>query len=211
MAEKQRRGFWNGPVMQLVSIPLAAVGFIGFLSGTYDFDATWQLPNSDRGDAAISETGDIFITSNFYGRIQKYDSQGVFVKGWSVNNRGGIFWIGIDHGTLESYTARGRTLETFDLNGTLLASRMYEKHEETKVPRALDPKILSIVTRSDGTHISLKGRAQPISIKHLWWHYPILHPFVSWLVGTVGLFLNPTWRNGVFKTIRWKWARAKKR
>ena len=55
-----------------------------------------QFPLGNLNGIAIDKKGDIYLGIRGYSRIQRYNSEGVFLKGWFINAGGGLFDIWID-------------------------------------------------------------------------------------------------------------------
>ena len=69
---------------------MTLLGLFGFSTGglTSWHKAFWvslktELPLGDLGGVAVDSKGNVYCVANFYGRIQKYSSNGTFRKGWA--------------------------------------------------------------------------------------------------------------------------------
>ena len=168
-----------GPARQAIAyagVALFAYGVLGFF-GAF-LSATGRLPWAS-GDtalpmwyvdgAAVDGDGMIYCPSPPWGRIQLYDRDKRFVRGWSVNASGGTFRIHVNRDNhLEVATARGRMLYVFDREGHLLSGASYE------------PRSYSVF---DGW----RGRA--IVIPTPFYLIPLTHPLLAWALALAGMLI----------------------
>jgi hypothetical protein len=159
----------------IAGIAVTAYGLLGFF-GAF-LSATGRLPWRSEDtefpigcfDAVIDTDGLIYCPSAPWGRIQLYDRDKRFIRGWSVGASGGVFRIHIDaQNHLEVATARGRMLYVFDREGHVLSGASYE-------PRSY----------ADFDN----WRGSTISIRTPFYLLPLTHPFFGWLVAAAGLVL----------------------
>jgi len=163
-------------VCGIAGVALVAYGMVGFF-GAMLF-ATGALPwRSDdnaipmgRVTGAVRDAdGLIYCPSTPWGRIQVYDKDKRFIRGWFVEAFGGVFRIQINaQNHLEVATARGRMLYVFDREGRLLSSASYE------------PRSYSDFDAWRGT---------VIWIPTPFYLVPLTHPFYAWLVAAAGMVL----------------------
>lgn len=79
------------------------------------------LPLGDPGGVVTSLDGDVFVASQFYSRIQVYDSQGRFQYGFFVGSHGSPMRLEIDNvGVLTVLPRQSRWILHYDRNGALL-------------------------------------------------------------------------------------------
>jgi hypothetical protein len=107
------------------------VGILGFgsgavlsLGGTGFIPSSLQLPFSEPEGVVVLPDGRVLTGLMFYGRVQEYDADGNYRRGWFVPaTNGGHFLMrrGPD-GTLEVLTIRSNTLHCFSESGELLKS-----------------------------------------------------------------------------------------
>jgi hypothetical protein len=157
----------------LVLIAYGMLGFLGaFLSATERLP--WRsedtaLPMGRVDGAVIDADGLIYCPSPPWGRIQLYDRDKRFIRGWFVNAFGGVFRIHVNaQNHLEVATARRRMLYVFDREGHLLSRASYE-------PRSY----------ADFDH----WRGSVISIPTPFYLLPLTHPVIAWLVALAGMLL----------------------
>lgn len=121
---------------------LLITGSVGFLGGAFiamDFiDYNDELPLGEVSSTKLDENGNIYLSLEFYGYIQKYSSKGEFIKNWRVESAsGGAFVINCIEDKIVIYTARGKTAETYDLEGKLISK---EKDLEGYRKNSMDSK-----------------------------------------------------------------------
>src|SRR3989304_5091775 len=76
-----------------IFLVLCILGLFGFANGflTAAGWAFWvtprtELPLGDPGPMAVDSKGNIYLVLNFYYRIQKYSSDGIFLRGWPLHD-----------------------------------------------------------------------------------------------------------------------------
>jgi hypothetical protein len=163
-------------VMGIVGLLLLAYGIIAFF-GAF-LSATGGLPWSSenvavpmwRVDGAVVDAeGMIYCPSTSWGRVQLYDRDRRFIRGWTVNAFGGAFRLHIDPDNhLQVATVRRRMLYVFDRQGRLLSSASYE------------PQSSSAFDGWRGTTVTI-----PTPVYLL----PFTHPFFAWATGLVGMVM----------------------
>jgi hypothetical protein len=164
------------PILALVGGGLLVYGLVGFF-GAF-LSATGRLPWSSEATAfpmghvdgaVIDGDGFIYCPSPSWGRIQLYDRDKRFVRGWFANAFGGTFRVHIDRDNhLEVATARGRMRYVFDREGRLLASASYE-------PRS---------------YSDFEGwRGSSIAIPTPFYLLPLTHPFYAWATALAGMLI----------------------
>jgi hypothetical protein len=110
---------------------MALVGGAGFFSGFIFSSGTdqhalrsFEFPLSDVQSMVVDSQGRIFVALAFYGRIQRYDSQGRFQRGWAAQSEGGPFALGLrGKDTIVTEVGRRQAQLLFDPDGRLLAER----------------------------------------------------------------------------------------
>lgn len=172
------RGQWSAAtlVRGITGAALLAYGMLGFL-GAF-LSATGRLPwNADDtpfpmgyvDGAVIDADGLIYCPSPPWGRIQLYDRDRRFIRGWFVNAFGGTFRIHVDpENHLQVATARGRMLYVFDRQGRLLSRASYE-------PRSYSD--------FDGWRGSAIAIPTPVYL------LPLTHPVFAWATALAGMLL----------------------
>jgi hypothetical protein len=74
----------------------AACWILGFCAPYLPIPDSLRLPLGAPAGIAIDSTGHVYIGSQFYGRIQRYDPGGNYQNGFFVENGGGKFDLWVD-------------------------------------------------------------------------------------------------------------------
>jgi hypothetical protein len=163
-------------VAGLLLIAYGMLGFFGaFLSATGRLP--WRsedtaFPMGRVEGAVIDADGLIYCPSPSWGRIQLYDRDKRFIRGWFVNAFGGEFRIHVNaQNQLEVATARRRMLYVFDREGHLLSSASHEPQSYAD----FDSRTGSVIW-----------------IPTPFYLLPLTHPVVAWLVAAAGMLLLVT-------------------
>jgi len=81
-------------------------------------DPKSELPLMPPVSLAVAKEGTFYVGLQWWGRIQLYDADGRFLRGFPIESGGGIFHMGFDDlGKLYAYVARGNTRITFGSDG----------------------------------------------------------------------------------------------
>ncbi len=84
--------------------------------------STTELPLAHLRGIVVDQQGNIYLGSQFYGRIQMYDATGNFQKGWFIDTNGGLCRLKINEkNQLEVATARSNLHYIFDQNWNILS------------------------------------------------------------------------------------------
>ncbi len=96
-----------------------------------------QFPLSYVESMAVDNNGKVFLAIPFYQRIQAYDNEGNFLKGWFIESSGGLFNIWIEDNLLHVAVSRtnkrlvmdtdGRILDSFDISSFEESQRLTQK------------------------------------------------------------------------------------
>lgn len=141
---------------------ISAVGGLNWLSESFE----WPIKYTNH---AIKTATDIhIIPHSASGRIQLYDNNLKFVKGWHVDAHGGTFKIHLSKdNNLNVYTARGQWHYIFDLDGSLISKEKYTPE----------------------TYDDFSGGTLNLSIPIAPWLIPFSHPFFSWCFIAAGIIV----------------------
>ena len=81
-------------------------------------DPKTELPLRPPVSLAVAKEGTFYVGLQYWSRIQLYDADGRFLRGFPIESSGGIFHMGFDDlGRLYAYVARGNTRIIFDREG----------------------------------------------------------------------------------------------
>jgi hypothetical protein len=117
--------------LRLASILLFTLGLVGWCSGplmssgVIPIGAETELPPALPQSVAVDSQGRVYLAVAFFSRVQQYDADGTFLRGWSVEAGRGTFRLRTNEaGQLEVFVSRGDRLLTFGVDGELLASNV---------------------------------------------------------------------------------------
>jgi hypothetical protein len=140
---------------------LCAMGGLSFLPPSFE----WPLATVS--GVVRDSQGDYIAPHPPSGRVQVYDRDKRFLRGWTVDAGGGTFKLSMTEDDLiEVFTARGARHYVFRLDGTLVRRSTYP------------PKSYSSLGRSAQATVSF-----PTCIMLL----PFSHPFAGWALGALGM------------------------
>jgi hypothetical protein len=188
---------------------MCILGFTGFVNGflTAFEKAFWvspktELPLGDIGGIAADSNGNVYMIAHFYSRIQKYSSDGEFLRGWPSNHNNPRLRVN-QHDQLEVADDRRTrsgddfpdTLSTYDSNGDLISEEVvdgcYDEFGEESEKSCQDNNgnKYSIHNKYWWPHVikTTNQGAETKAVKtpfHLWL---ILGPFPAWIFMAVGL------------------------
>lgn len=189
--------------LKLSASALLLLGCVGWFGGalTLIHKPAWissntQLPLGDLQSVALDSQGRIYCGLGFYSRIQVYDNQGRFLRGWWVDAGGGMLRFHVAEGDrLEVEAVRRDRVFTFDPNGHLI-----ESNQETETQRevfdrrdqlaAADARgrTFAIRNRLFWPHVVREDQAgQTTVVSTPWYLWPIMGPFPAWIFCAVGI------------------------
>ena len=142
---------------------ISATGGLRWLSTDHEF------PMGIVTNAIKDQNNNIFCPTNPYGRIQVYDKDFKYIRGWFVNAYGGSFRIRFTPGmNIQVATARQQKLYEFSPNGVLLSESTYAPGDYSDFS-SWPSQIVAVPT--------------PIIL------WPMFHPFGSWGVAALGMIM----------------------
>src|ERR1700722_8060989 len=98
-----------------------AVFFIGgFLICTNTIKYNDEVPLTDISDIAVDSSGDIYVETSFYGKVQVYNSKGKFLRNWPAFSGGKIDMDITDDENIVVASEKEHKLITFDKFGKIL-------------------------------------------------------------------------------------------
>lgn len=136
----------RSPVRNRVSGIMRWLGWFFFLVGVTTsmgvmYGIAWRVapraeaPLTTISSFAVDADGRIYCGTSNYQRVQVYEPDGTYVRGWFVGAGGGDFSVAISAaGTVEVATARGRFLEEYSPDAVLLSRRRLGILEEEEFP-----------------------------------------------------------------------------
>lgn len=139
---------------------LGACGGLPFLGEEFE----WPMFFTD--GAVEDSLGKRYVPHAAVGRIQVYDSEGNFLRGWFVDAGGGVFKLHVtEDDELEVFTARGDRHLVFAGDGRLLKKGHYPGESYDDLP---------------------VGPYCEISLGVPWYLLPLTSPLLAWLVVVMG-------------------------
>jgi hypothetical protein len=149
---------------------LILVGASGFFAAALSASGVLRLPTSFEWPAGYvsgvvrAADGDYIVPLIPSGRIQLYDPNWHFIRGWQVDAEGGEFKVqGSPDGMIEVFTARGEHHYSFTKDGLLIASTRVLPELFYRLPKA---------------------RSVTVPTSPLSWIFS--SPFISWGVMAIG-------------------------
>ncbi len=189
--------------LKLSACALLLLGCVGWFGGalTSLLKPAWissetQLPLGDLESVALDSQGRIYCGLAFYSRIQVYDEQGRFLRGWWVDGGGGMLRLHMAEGDrLEVEAARKNRVFTFDLNGSLI-----ESNQQTETQRKVSDRLDQLpVTDARGRTYAIRNRffwphvvredqaGRTTVVSTPWYLWPIMGPLPAWIFFAIGL------------------------
>ncbi len=185
---------------------LVAIGATGFLGGfmaaagaSAYVPSGVALPLGAVQSWHVDTAGNIYLALAFYGRVQQYDAQGRYIRGWAVPTSGGPLTLAsADPGEIAVYAARPERRFLYDTAGQSLGSISADHFPEDTVatrPSATGGQLEFIRSqlwpqvvhhRPDGTRVTLIQPTLP------WWL--LQGPLPVWGLLALG-FLLRWWGN----------------
>jgi hypothetical protein len=151
-----------------------AAGFFGAAIvsiGEFKFFNHLEWPIGFASDVTRTPEGNLVVPLQAANRVQIYDSQRHFIRGWQIEAAGGIFMARAlpDH-TIEVNTSRTHKHLIYDQKGNILSEAIFPKggriYSTDSPPNASD-----------------------IYIPTHWWLLPMTGPFYSWVCMMAGAAL----------------------
>ena len=120
----------------LFGIVLSTFGMLTFLSGfflTY-FNVAFEkeLPLNNLNGIVVDLEQNIHVGLGYYGRIQTYNKDGVFIKNWHVHAGAGDFKMALIGSEIIVFTARGNKKLVFNSKGDAISENTYNDNYSAK-------------------------------------------------------------------------------
>jgi hypothetical protein len=149
---------------------------------------------------AIDRDSNIYLAISSYGRIQKYNSRGEFVKGWFVKTSG-VFDIWVNNDYIHAILARTHKHMVFDLDGKIIEDiNITDKKEERslweKAERSVDKDPygnIYLVEHSKWSPKVLKvnpNGVKSVVIRNPFYFHLVRDPTPSWYLMIIGLLMS---------------------
>ena len=172
LKERDWMGFMG--VLAATFITIGALGFFG--SALAAMGALNWLPKSFEWPVGFSK-GVVSTMDHAFavphtptGRIQIYDGDWKFVRGWNVDAGGGTFKLYVtDSNRIHVITARKQMHYAYDLEGRLISSERYSAKGESY------------------SSFPQEGRGYSVPTPALLWVFS--NPLYSWMAGAIGIAL----------------------
>jgi hypothetical protein len=133
-------------------------------TGVLKLPTSWEWPAGYVNGVVTAADGKHIVPLVPAGRVQIYDSQWHFIRGWNVDAKGGDFRVKYSSsGVIEIFTARGDHHYSFTSDGQLISS----------------------ITTSQPYPSSAYGQSLVVPTSPLLWVFS--SPFLSWLAVVIGL------------------------
>lgn len=168
--------FWKIALNFTTSLFLlyGALGFFGSAisasGGLDNMPNTFEWPIGSSDNVLVSSKGDYIVPHTSSGRIQIYDENLTFKRGWSVNASGGEFAItGAGDDSFCLYTARGNNNYHYDING--------EKLDDESC-------------REDFSRKLMRDNGQSLEVPTPIYYIGFTNPFIAWAFGAIGIGLH---------------------
>lgn len=175
MALRSKRNKGKKRCLKAVGSILMALGGFGFfgtglsaLGGLRWLPATFEWPMGVVGGVVMMPNGTQVVPHTASGRIQVYDRDWRFLRGWYVDASGGLFVLRpAGPNQIEVITARRQMRYVYSLDGSLLSQEGYAPMSYSDFP-------------ASGFSVAVPTR---------WWLWTFTSPFYSWAVIGTGMVL----------------------
>lgn len=193
-------------ILTAIGAVLAAAGAVGFflpliLQSGFKGDNSIELPLASVEDVAVSSNGDVYFALMHAGRVQRYAGTGRFLGSFGVNGAGGVFCLDLRDDALHVQVARRDTTDVYALDGRLQRESVASDEGVKYFPCSGDPLVAEMTSTWSSMQVRFSDNRPALIIKRRPWHLLALHPFQSWFIFAVGLFLMSWWREGVLRAL----------
>ena len=201
---RYRRKTERNELLVFIGSFLLLAGISGFLGTAMCFFGifSWlpqsiELPLAGIDGIDVNREGYLFVLSGRYGRIQVYDPEGNFVRGWFFH-AGKYMKIRInDENQIEVAAEYPNKIDVLDENGKLLRTT---KFEDTDFFDSFTQKGKHLFDKSTRRGYDVRGRVLPQIVqtgpdgqrkigKNAFYLFPFQGPFQGWATGMAGMIL----------------------
>lgn len=190
--------------IKLVGIFLAILGCLGWtttFAPSVISNLNIEYPLGVLKSIAVDSSGRIYCGIEAYSRIQVYDKNGRYLKGWFIDSSGGSFKIKVDEkDLLHIATARNGIHYIYNVNGELISKQGNRKSYYNEI--ATDDQQYRFIDREGNTYkiwgFSLlypriiKTDSSGIALEIIstpFYKWIFMAPFPSWFFGISGLII----------------------
>ncbi|MBI2837049.1 MAG: hypothetical protein HYX75_01945 [Acidobacteria bacterium] len=151
-AQAPGNGIWHTLHVGGILVLAASIGIAALSAfGAFPWPATWPLPVASPSAVAADSSGRVAILLKSYSRIQVYDHDGRFQRGWSVGSHGRTARLAVDTtDRLWVYCERDQTMRRYTFDGIFTGLWLY-------------------VTRAAPRSIRLDQKGEPGIDRHAVW------------------------------------------
>jgi hypothetical protein len=169
-----QQGFNRKSILNFLASVCIIIGAMGFFAPSLSsknldgLTTSFEWPVGSTNDALRYPDGSIVVPHEPSSRVQIYDRSLHFIRGWSVDTRGGSFKLfPLKKNTFYLFSARGSQKFHYDLNGNMLSSQSYS-----------------------GSYPENRSSLVRVSIPTPFYLLTFTHPIASWFVGAFGILLR---------------------
>lgn len=180
---------WKGEYVSGTLLLLGTLGFVGapiLLPQTGSLFQRIELPNYFQTTTIVGRNDHLFSLNEPLQRIQRYSSDGVFEKGWFIDNAGGPARIGLTKANqIAVYASRRKKIFLFDLSGTKWNEiEANPKWSDSRLLKPTDFQLQGIEL------IKAKAVTNPSSSWLAFLLFPLWHPVAGWLLLCIAILLK---------------------
>jgi len=182
----------------LIPLLFVLIGFCGFIGGAFIsmgvIEYKGELPLGDIKGIVVDADGFVYVGLGFYGKVQVYDSSGVFVRNWNANSSAGSFNIGITATEkIEISTARGDKRIVYNRNGDIISKNtidnIYSKTKNTWNKFESENGSRYEISGGMFPEIKMTYPSENVIIKQGFFLQIMKGPFPAWLITAFGMGL----------------------
>ena len=114
-------------ILRIIGIPLFLIGGIGWFAPLAPLSwgsSDYEMPLGDLIGIAVDSSGDIYCCSQYYSRVQKYNSEGHFLFALQINNGGAVRIRVNQNDQLEVVTTRNDRFYLFTPDGKMVKNKI---------------------------------------------------------------------------------------
>ncbi|GAB5471040.1 MAG: hypothetical protein Kilf2KO_40700 [Rhodospirillales bacterium] len=184
---------WTVSALGKVLFALGSLGFlllflILFLGHSYPVPPNWNLPLPFTPTVLFAPGKGLFSVAQGDSRMQAYDLQGRFEKGWSINPGGGLICTLLVDDRIYVFSSRNEQAEVFDLDGNRLEE---EGGPPTETACYDAPPTVEVTAQLSGWTVRPAETGAPvILIDRPWWQYATINIWTCFAIIVIGGLLK---------------------